>query len=194
MLIGSDRLCKSAIDDDIYEECKLWARGNWKSEVDARVKAWFITALKQQKYEIDYERPVDLKTPNCTLHMVNRSGYNIADFTCTLSYCLRKNDPDSRIGTFQIDVSRWESGNDISVRYFCDSVNASVIELFDADPFVFSVKKDGGEDNHKEKPLSKPLRCEICGSGGLVKINGFYECPSCGVRYTTDEVRKLLRK
>jgi len=36
---------------------------------------------------------------------------------------------------------------------------------------------------------SKP--CEICGSNDLIKIDGTYVCQNCGIKYSTDEVKKL---
>ena len=35
------------------------------------------------------------------------------------------------------------------------------------------------------------VRCEICG-GGLIKDGGVFQCENCGMKYSIDEIRKML--
>lgn len=38
----------------------------------------------------------------------------------------------------------------------------------------------------------KQLTCEICGSTEIAKLDGFFVCQACGIKYSTEEVKKLL--
>ena len=36
------------------------------------------------------------------------------------------------------------------------------------------------------------IKCELCGSGDLIKKDGMFVCQHCGTKYTVEEARKLL--
>lgn len=36
------------------------------------------------------------------------------------------------------------------------------------------------------------IKCEMCGSNQLTKIDGLYQCQFCGTKYTPDEAKKLI--
>ena len=36
------------------------------------------------------------------------------------------------------------------------------------------------------------ISCEVCGSGDLVKQDGVYVCQYCGMKYSPDEVKKMM--
>ncbi|MBQ5316363.1 MAG: TFIIB-type zinc finger domain-containing protein [Oscillospiraceae bacterium] len=38
----------------------------------------------------------------------------------------------------------------------------------------------------------KRFACEMCGSGDLIKQDGFYVCQSCGTKYTPEDAKKLM--
>ena len=38
----------------------------------------------------------------------------------------------------------------------------------------------------------KALKCEICGSNDIVKRGDYFVCESCGVKYTAEDVRKIV--
>ena len=38
----------------------------------------------------------------------------------------------------------------------------------------------------------KAIRCELCGDNHLIKKDGFFECESCGTKYTLEEAKKLF--
>lgn len=38
----------------------------------------------------------------------------------------------------------------------------------------------------------KAIKCEMCGSNDVLKIDGYYMCKFCGTKYTVDEAKKLL--
>ena len=38
----------------------------------------------------------------------------------------------------------------------------------------------------------KALKCEMCGSNDVVKIEGLYICQNCGTKYTVEEARKMM--
>lgn len=38
----------------------------------------------------------------------------------------------------------------------------------------------------------KVIKCEMCGSSDLVKQDGVFVCQSCGLKYTTEEIKKLM--
>lgn len=38
----------------------------------------------------------------------------------------------------------------------------------------------------------KAIKCELCGSGDLIKENGVFVCQHCGTKYSLEEARKLL--
>ena len=38
----------------------------------------------------------------------------------------------------------------------------------------------------------KRLACEMCGSTDLVKMDGMFVCQNCGVKYSTEEARKMM--
>ena len=38
----------------------------------------------------------------------------------------------------------------------------------------------------------KAIKCELCGSNELKKIDGEYECQYCHTKYTTEEAKKLM--
>ena len=39
--------------------------------------------------------------------------------------------------------------------------------------------------------MKKPV-CEICGGQNILKKDGIFECNDCGIKYTVEEVKKLL--
>lgn len=38
----------------------------------------------------------------------------------------------------------------------------------------------------------KVIKCEMCGSSDLVKQDGVFVCQSCGLKYSTEEIKKLM--
>ena len=38
----------------------------------------------------------------------------------------------------------------------------------------------------------KAIKCEMCGSSDLVKQDGVFVCQSCGLKYSTEEIKKLM--
>ena len=38
----------------------------------------------------------------------------------------------------------------------------------------------------------KQIKCEMCGSTDLVKQEGVFVCQSCGIKYSIDEVKKMM--
>ena len=38
----------------------------------------------------------------------------------------------------------------------------------------------------------KAIKCELCGSGDLVKQEGVFVCQHCGTKYSLEEARKLM--
>ena len=38
----------------------------------------------------------------------------------------------------------------------------------------------------------KQLTCELCGSADFTKQDGFFVCQACGMKYSTDEARKMM--
>ena len=38
----------------------------------------------------------------------------------------------------------------------------------------------------------KALKCEVCGSNDIVKQGDYFICESCGVKYTVEDVRKIV--
>ncbi len=36
------------------------------------------------------------------------------------------------------------------------------------------------------------IKCEVCGSGDLLKQEGVFVCQHCGIQYTLNEMRNLL--
>lgn len=45
-----------------------------------------------------------------------------------------------------------------------------------------------------EKPESKgTIKCEVCGSNNIIKQDGSFMCQSCGIRYSLDEIKKMLQ-
>lgn len=37
------------------------------------------------------------------------------------------------------------------------------------------------------------IKCEVCGSTDIIKQEGFFTCQLCGIRYSLDEIRKMLQ-
>ena len=38
----------------------------------------------------------------------------------------------------------------------------------------------------------KAVKCELCGSGDLLKTDGMFVCQHCGTKYTPEEASKLF--
>lgn len=38
----------------------------------------------------------------------------------------------------------------------------------------------------------KRIECEMCGSTDLVKKDGIFECQSCGLKYSAEEIKKMM--
>lgn len=38
----------------------------------------------------------------------------------------------------------------------------------------------------------KAIKCELCGSGDLIKENGVFVCQHCGTKYSLEEAKKLM--
>ena len=38
----------------------------------------------------------------------------------------------------------------------------------------------------------KAVKCELCGSTDIKKVDGEYECQYCHTRYSTEEAKKLM--
>lgn len=38
----------------------------------------------------------------------------------------------------------------------------------------------------------KAIKCELCGSGDLIKQDGLFVCQNCGTKYSVEEARKLM--
>ena len=38
----------------------------------------------------------------------------------------------------------------------------------------------------------KAIKCEMCGSGEIVKTDGYFVCQNCGTKYTVEEAKKMM--
>ena len=38
----------------------------------------------------------------------------------------------------------------------------------------------------------KQLTCEMCGSTDMAKQDGFFVCQSCGMKYSTEDAKKMM--
>ncbi|MBR1408712.1 MAG: hypothetical protein IJ573_07455 [Clostridia bacterium] len=36
------------------------------------------------------------------------------------------------------------------------------------------------------------IKCEVCGGNSIIKQDSYFMCQSCGIRYSLDEIRKML--
>ena len=75
-----------------------------------------------------------------------------------------------------IKIERYKPGSSSDFRH---GANYSEQE---SQPSIFS-----------EKSGETMIKCEVCGSSNIVKQDGSFMCQSCGIRYSLDEIRKMLQ-
>ena len=184
-------------------------------QIMTKLVKWFDEAIKTQDFYALYEKESFDGFNNYAIVMTNKSGMDLERFSAIVKPV--KNGIE--LIPSKASISNWKSGEEGKILFYCTeegitnlNMDAENISYSISDEVRFQIQLDEEDETYDEydeyeeyeefERVQEPqvpqqssnnvIKCEVCGSAGLVKRDGLFECPACGTRYTLEEVKKLL--